>query len=60
MDYIRNWFSRAFRGLQVYDWTIRARGRWADTCTPESCPLPTGSASVDKQCKNGWTDRHAV
>jgi len=40
--YIRSWFSRAFRGLQVYDWTIRARGWWADTCTPESCPFPRG------------------
>ena len=38
MDYIRDWFSYAFRGLQIRDWMIHVPGRWADTCPPQVAP----------------------
>jgi len=29
-DYIKGWFSHAFRVLQMYDWMIHAKGQWVD------------------------------
>jgi len=42
------WFSHGFGGWQIYDWTIRVRGRWADII-PRKLSLLTGV------CTSGWT-----
>jgi len=36
-EYIRGWFSLAFRGLQIYDWMICVRKQSADTSPSKSC-----------------------
>jgi len=55
---LRLWFSGAFRGLQIYDWTIRVRSD-GPICPGKLC-LPVWAWTNRHECKKGWTNQDAV